>query len=61
MITDWRWMDNTPQMNGDEVDGYTGEGGRWRCRQIDLPCSAVEDLLMVEGMTPRDLRPGPTT
>jgi type II secretory pathway component PulK len=50
MITDWRDIDNTPQMNGDEVDGYIKKG--LLALPANGPFGKVEDLLMVEGMTP---------
>ncbi len=49
-ITDWRVLDDTPQINGDEKDGYIKKG------LLAIPNNAnfrrVEDLLQVEGMTP---------
>jgi type II secretory pathway component PulK len=49
-ITDWRDLDDTPQINGDEIDGYIKKG------LLAVPNNAnfrrVDDLLKVEGMTP---------
>jgi general secretion pathway protein K len=49
-IVDWRDLDDTPQVDGDEVDGYVKKG------LLAIPTNAnfrrIEDLLMVEGMTP---------
>jgi type II secretory pathway component PulK len=49
-ITDWRDIDDTPQQNGDERDGYIKKG------ILNLPANGpfrqVSDLLMVEAMTP---------
>lgn len=49
-IVDWRDLDDTPQMNGDERDGYVRKG------LLAVPNNAnfrrVDELLMVEGMTP---------
>jgi len=49
-ITDWRDLDDTPQPNGDERDGYIKKG--LLALPANGPFRQVEDLLMVEGMTP---------
>lgn len=49
-ITDYRDLDDTPQMNGDERDGYIKKG--LLALPVNGPFRRVEDLLMVEGMTP---------
>jgi type II secretory pathway component PulK len=49
-ITDWRDLDDTPQMNGDERDGYIKKG--LLALPANGPFRQVADLLMVEGMTP---------
>ncbi len=49
-ITDWRDLDDTPQENGDERDGYIKKG--LLMLPANGPFRQVSDLLMVEGMTP---------
>jgi type II secretory pathway component PulK len=49
-ITDWRDIDDTPQQNGDERDGYIKKG--LLALPANGPFRQVSDLLMVEGMTP---------
>lgn len=49
-IVDWRDIDDTPQIGGEERDGYIKKG------LLAVPNNAnfrrVEELMMVEGMTP---------
>jgi type II secretory pathway component PulK len=49
-ITDWRDLDDTPQPNGEERDGYIKKG--LLALPANGPFRSVDDLLMVEGMTP---------
>jgi type II secretory pathway component PulK len=49
-ITDWRDLDDTPQQNGEERDGYLRKG--LLALPANGPFARVDDLLQVEGMTP---------